>query len=83
MSISIVVVAAWTLFLSLVAVWSITYALRFFVVRKEGHVVMPGHLFMRSVDLNERGRLLWKIRNILLIVAIILLPTLWSLQPPS
>jgi hypothetical protein len=83
MSTSLVVVAAWSLILSLIAIWGITYALRFFAVRKEGQVVMPGRLYLKSAELSERGQLLWKIRNALLVIAVILMPILWSLKPPA
>jgi hypothetical protein len=76
-------VAAWSLFLAFVGVWGITFILRFFVLKKDGQFALYGRLFVRSDDLTEQGRRLWRVRNFLLVVIGLLVPILWSLKLPS
>lgn len=79
------IAAVWLFFGSIAGVWGITYALRFFVVRGRDASDEPAvnrpfrNPFVKKASLNERGLRLWKIRNGLIVTAVILLPILWSL----
>jgi len=79
----LIVVAAWTQFLSLLGIFGLTFILRYFVVGGEWQVSQAPRFFVKKEPLTARGQLIWKIRNVLLAVVAILLPALWFVRPPS
>jgi hypothetical protein len=81
----VVPILAWTLVLSLAAIWGITYSLRHFIESdaKRSLPKLTGQLFVRKDRLTKTGRTLWLLRNGLVVAVLLLWMFLWSLDVPA